>query len=445
MKVHFFRSRAVCLAVLLFLVSFTPAYAISNLAIGQLQNPDTENATTSSPPTIHLEPGQDIKSAWEATLKKQEETKAEKARQEFLAASNQPQVFDDVAPDQWHFPYVMTLYNKGGVSGLGNGCFDPDAEVTRGELYAIASRLVMQEKINMSSADVHWAMPYLDALVNNHVMNAMPIHFDSTHFDEGISRNLLAMFLVSLAKYRGEELEKLESIENNIDDSPFCEEAVFKAYSAGLLTGKGNDLFDPDGTMTRAEMCVVFCRLMKYVPREEVVVQPPKKSDFFVTLPNEDKWKVLPEVAHEYLLDAVANMYVGEDENGVYLHATAPALPEELADCTFRYGMDGFYANSTTYLFQSPAPFDLKPGESHAVYLENLDYGNTPFRSKSIGDNHIKISVYIHRPMYGSSDRYLTVVNSVDDHLQAWDYDFGGSTGKYVPADVSHVFAQVKK
>lgn len=42
----------------------------------------------------------------------------------------------------------------------------------------------------------------------------------------------------------------------------WAESAIDKVTDAGLMTGKGNDRFDPDATMTRAEVATVLSRLL---------------------------------------------------------------------------------------------------------------------------------------------------------------------------------------
>jgi len=379
------------------------------------------------------------------------------------------QAFDDVTPEMWHYPYVMTLYNKGGVSGIGNGCFDPDADVTAAEFFAIAARLVMPDKIDMSSSEECWAFPYYDAMVAEGMIRAPHKYYSEWprsmedfvyreeipdrdgyvfagpaeyhHYGMGrpLSRNDMAMLLVRLARYRGERIGKLEGIENNIDDSAECKEEVFEAYSAGLVTGKGDGNFDPYGRMTRAELCVVFCRLMNYIPREEVVAQAQKHSDYIVTAAGPMKGKIKPEVARKYNLEALSKMYVKEDENGVYLTITVPELPEELADCTFSYYVSG--VNSLdNYFFDDPEfmRYQLKPGETHTGHLIHYDTEG-PVRSSEIA--YMEFGVKIQIPDYGYTLYHQADTTSKELVLESW-YD---DRYEAIAADVSHIFAGIGK
>lgn len=212
--------------------------------------------------------------------------------------------FSDIQTSDWYFPYVMTLFNKGVVSGVGDNQFNPNGTVTAAEFIAIAARLVVPEKIDMRSASEHWAYPYYDALKSVQILNG---RFSSWERSPGgyaesgsglsapVRRYEMAEVLVELAEYLGETIQKKTDIENNLSDSAKCTYDVLRAYSAGLLTGKDNGNFDPKGYMTRAEMCVVFCRLMNYVTRPSVIVQAEKQSEYFVTAPGETKGMLKPD------------------------------------------------------------------------------------------------------------------------------------------------------
>ena len=179
------------------------------------------------------------------------------------------------------------------------------------------------------------------------------------------------MLTVRAAAVMGETLTVLEGIENNMNDfadiTPDRAEAVKQAYSNGLLTGKNGGKFDPKGTMTRAEMATVVCRLMNYYPREEVVVKEPVSEEElkaqYVSDEGYTKGMLLPAVSREYELKALGVAQVGEDANGVYVILTAPQLPSVIADdFTFCFNADMYKSNGD--YFSDPIHPELKSGES---------------------------------------------------------------------------------
>ncbi len=50
--------------------------------------------------------------------------------------------FDDVLPEDWHYAYIATAYNRGIVTGVGTG-FNPDGAITRQDASVIVYRAIM--------------------------------------------------------------------------------------------------------------------------------------------------------------------------------------------------------------------------------------------------------------------------------------------------------------
>jgi hypothetical protein len=66
-------------------------------------------------------------------------------------------VFTDVCPGDWHYPYVMPLYEIGAVGGYSDGTFRPGNNITRGQtvkVIVIAFQLEAQPSSSPTFADV---------------------------------------------------------------------------------------------------------------------------------------------------------------------------------------------------------------------------------------------------------------------------------------------------
>jgi hypothetical protein len=90
----------------------------------------------------------------------------------------------------------------------------------------------------------------------------------------------MALILVNIAKLNGERLEEKPIVTRAIKDydsiSSSRTDAVKKAYANGLIIGDENGNFNPNKSLTRAEVATVFCRVMKYT-RRPVAEGAPKK------------------------------------------------------------------------------------------------------------------------------------------------------------------------
>ena len=173
--------------------------------------------------------------------------------------------------------------------------------------------------------------------------------------------------------------------------------AVKQAYSSGLLFGVNNDNFDPKGTMTRAQMATVVCRLMNYAPRGEVTVKDPEtnveesKSEYVVTESGSTTGMLRPAVSREYELKALGATRTGEDANGVYVTFTAPQLPSEIAsDFTFAFTSRVYKSNGD--YFADPISVDLKSGETKKVYFNSYSGGKVT--KSEIGSMSVGIYIY---------------------------------------------------
>ena len=229
----------------------------------------------------------------------------------------------------------------------------------------------------------------------------------------------------------------LPDIENNIPDSPKLSRQALWAYSAGIITGKTDGSFDPQGVMTRAEMCAVFCRLMEYTPRVQVVVQEVPQSDYFITT-GDRKGMLKEEVGREYGKKALAGMFIGEDANGVYFSATAPVLPAEMQHCTVDY--DVFVERPNGDFFVDHVGPSLTSGQSVKVYFNT--FSNTPLRSSQIGS--MRIYVGIHVPDYEDTITYLTDTSTSSQVLEIRTEPEGDYSTK-IDLDVSHIFKGIGK
>ena len=70
------------------------------------------------------------------------------------------------------------------------------------------------------------------------------------------------------AKYLGYELPTVQAKAAFADEaqiSSWAKEAVIALQQAGILQGKGNQMFDPQGKATRAEIAALLQRLVQAI------------------------------------------------------------------------------------------------------------------------------------------------------------------------------------
>ena len=117
--------------------------------------------------------------------------------------------FTDVSTDAYYMGYIQWASENGMINGMGNGAFAPDQSITREQMAAI---------------------------------------------------------LQNYAKVMGFDLPKVHeenTFADSADISSYALDAAQQMQTAGVITGKSGNLFDPQGQATRAEVATILWRLVK--------------------------------------------------------------------------------------------------------------------------------------------------------------------------------------
>lgn len=356
--------------------------------------------------------------------------------------------FSDVATDHWAYPYIMSCVQKGAIVGTGEvvngiGTFAPNQNVSLGQFLAVLTRLIAPDKIDTSLSG-HWAMPNYSAAIDIGLIYAYEYSSSDAELNKSLTREEMAVLLSRAAEINGEPLEILPGIENNISDldkvSSDKVTAVKQAYSSGLLFGVNNNNFDPKGTMTRAQMATVVCRLMNYAPRGEVTVKDPNanveesKSEYVVTESGETSGMLRPAVSREYELKALGATRTGEDANGVYVTFTAPQLPSEIAG-DFTINMSARVYKSNGDYFADSIRVNLKSGETKKVYFNSFSGGKVT--KGEIGSMSIGVYIYAN----GDVSKYMFSRSIESDYKTTANGKWYDGSADNVSFDSSAVWA----
>ena len=275
--------------------------------------------------------------------------------------------FSDIGPSHWAYNDVMIIANKGIIAGTsapvnGVGTYNPSGKVTVGEFLTLSTRLVAADKIQDEGEFAHWAVPYYMAAIDAGLITPQQFACTPEVLNAPMSREDMAMVLVNIAKSNGETLKTTPGIQQNISDyekvDVFKRDAVKQAYSNGLIAGKDSSgRFDPQGTLTRAEVATVFCRVMNYTKRPTVVVKPGGSSGSgTVTSDQYDDVKVLTgenaglmrlDVAKKYDLQALQSVRFYKENGKLYVSIDLPQLPDGFK---WVYSVDA-YTKDGNYVF----------------------------------------------------------------------------------------------
>jgi len=277
--------------------------------------------------------------------------------------------FSDVKPGHWAEEAIMLCVQHGAINGTkeadenGVGEYNPKGTVTLAQFLTVLTRLCAAEYIEgESQSGEHWAMPNYRAAIASGMINETD--FPSSNLGKTISREDMSYLLVRAAEKRGEDLAINEYAKGHISDynsiSADRVDCVLQAYSNGLITGFTDGSFGPAGTMTRDQMAMVVCRLMEYLPRENVEFGPTGLDKYLVS-EGENKGKLSPEYAREIAESMLKGIsFSKSDFDYLLVKIRCPKLPTELAEAGWEmrvdlalYGKDGFFLGNDIYRVKS--------------------------------------------------------------------------------------------
>ena len=174
-------------------------------------------------------------------------------------------LFNDVSASEWYFDSVKDAVSKKLIVGVTETEFAPNADFTRAMLvtilYRAAGANVQPNSVyNDVAADAWYASAVAWALENGIIFPGSDSMF---HPNEAIPRQEMAVMICNYYAYLGEEIEAGELTYDDAEDiAAWAADAVGFCLKAGIMLGDDENLFNPEGSSTRAEGAAVLSRIM---------------------------------------------------------------------------------------------------------------------------------------------------------------------------------------
>ena len=180
--------------------------------------------------------------------------------------------FYDVPNGAWYAAAVRDLVNRGIMSGTGNGGFNPNGSLTRGQFATMLARAALPDselekyKYRGVFSDVgtgHWANPYVNWASENGVVHGS----GDRRFNPGgrLTRQDMAVMLVNYAKAMGIGIPPVRGSVGFGDSyaiSGYAKSAVDACVRAGILNGDGS-YFRPGSASKRCDAAQMFSTFLK--------------------------------------------------------------------------------------------------------------------------------------------------------------------------------------
>ena len=175
----------------------------------------------------------------------------------------------------WAKEHILFTVSRGLFSGTSETTFSPNTTLTRGMFVTALGRLAginpadyQNRKFTDVKADAYYS-PYVNWAASKGIVSGTT----SSTFapDSNITREQMAVIMKNYADKMGYSIPKtLEAVTfaDNAQISSWAKDAVKAMQQAGVLSGKENNRFDPQGNATRAEAATVLHRFV------EIVIDP---------------------------------------------------------------------------------------------------------------------------------------------------------------------------
>ncbi len=177
------------------------------------------------------------------------------------------EVFTDLAGFEWAKDAILSLYNRGVVSGIGANKYEPGRSVTREEFVKLICEAFGFETSNKEirfkdvKAD-EWYAKYIQGAVELGVINGI----SDTEFGIGrmITREDMAVIILRALKAKGRNIGSArKSFADKSEISGYALDAVELLSGMGIINGVGGNNYAPKNNATRAEAAVIINRCLQ--------------------------------------------------------------------------------------------------------------------------------------------------------------------------------------
>ncbi len=186
---------------------------------------------------------------------------------EYIDSSKQ---FRDVKENAWYKTYVDSAVTFGMFSGTGDNKFSPDMDMSRAQFVQVLANVSganmygdenFEEFVDVTSDK--WFYQAVKWAWQNDIVSGTAKGVFSP--DLSVTREQMCVMLANyIENYMGETLtEEQSKFKDDKNISSWAKTEVYKCFGAGLISGTGNNMFEPAITANRAVGATIFTDFYK--------------------------------------------------------------------------------------------------------------------------------------------------------------------------------------
>ncbi|MBR6514926.1 MAG: S-layer homology domain-containing protein [Clostridia bacterium] len=179
--------------------------------------------------------------------------------------------FPDVKESAWYYNAVTYCAEKGIFNGNSDGSFAPVKSITRGEfVVALANYsgedITTQECTRFNDVKIsHWYYRATAWAANNGIVSGTS---DTTYSPaKQITRQELCVMLMNYLKYKNLDVtaDMTAPFTDDAKIASWAKDAVYAIKTAGIVSGMGENKFEPRGNATRAQVAQMMMQFDKFM------------------------------------------------------------------------------------------------------------------------------------------------------------------------------------
>lgn len=175
--------------------------------------------------------------------------------------------FSDLSLSHWSYNAVLSLYSKGIISGYEDGSIKPDNEISRAEFVKLITQSISESKSAESKntfTDVSRDDWFYDFILK--AFNEKLIFGSNGKFrpKDSITREDAAVILCRALENKNFTLTDEKKFKDCEKISDYAKKSVALLYAAEIISGNGDEIFEPQRNISRAEAFqLIYNTLMK--------------------------------------------------------------------------------------------------------------------------------------------------------------------------------------
>jgi hypothetical protein len=177
--------------------------------------------------------------------------------------------FTDVKVGDWFYADVEYAVTNGLFHGTSATTFSPNIAMTRGMIVTVLYRLAGSPDVSALAnpfSDVAEGQYYTDAVkwaAEKGIVSGIGDNLFAP--EKSVTRQDLAVIILRYADFAGLKLPATQPytpFNDEADIAGYAKEAVEALFKADIVSGKPGNLYDPQGTATRAEVAAILHRFI---------------------------------------------------------------------------------------------------------------------------------------------------------------------------------------